>query len=80
MMYYLMPHADQLVFNAEVVSKLKEKGREFTKEQLFFPLPHKYKFFSLTMLDDVMIALVKTNKDFRKLLAADFFSKFEAVN
>lgn len=36
MMYYLMPHHDQLVMNNIVVEKLKHKGREFTREQLLF--------------------------------------------
>ncbi len=37
-MYYLMPHADQLLMNAMVIDKLKDPGREFSKRELLFPI------------------------------------------
>lgn len=37
-MYFLMPHADQLLMNAMVVDKLKDPGRRFSKRELLFPI------------------------------------------
>ena len=37
-MYYLMPHADQLLMNGMVIEKLKDRGRRFTKRELLFPI------------------------------------------
>ncbi|MGN6648450.1 coproporphyrinogen-III oxidase family protein [Trinickia sp.] len=37
-MYYLMPHADQLLMNGMVIDKLKDPGRRFSKRELLFPI------------------------------------------
>ena len=37
-MYFLMPHDDQLLMNAMVVDKLEDPGRRFSKRELLFPI------------------------------------------
>lgn len=38
LMYFLMPHADQLLMNGMVIDKLKDPGRRFSKRELLFPI------------------------------------------
>jgi oxygen-independent coproporphyrinogen-3 oxidase len=38
LMYFLMPHADQLLMNGMVIDKLKDRGRRFSKRELLFPI------------------------------------------
>ncbi|WP_206954987.1 coproporphyrinogen-III oxidase family protein [Trinickia acidisoli] len=38
LMYFLMPHADQLQMNGMVIDKLKDPGRRFSTRELLFPL------------------------------------------
>jgi oxygen-independent coproporphyrinogen-3 oxidase len=40
LMYFLMPHADQLLMNGMVIDKLKDPGRRFSKRELLFPIAH----------------------------------------
>lgn len=38
LMYFLMPHEDQLLMNGMVLDKLKNRGRRFSKRELLFPI------------------------------------------